>query len=387
MIDDGWPAAPNWDVRQAAAEERIEAAARRGQLVGLVAASEAGARSASPMRRMRSSGCGRSSLCLMSRIAWRWSRRSPSCSAPSPKTEVVWIADGLARGHAREFAQKLAALAPHVDAGDGRALGARARRAREPERSAAGSGAARGSGGPAQGIVRALDLKGLAIGETRFEFPKGALEAQSEFRSARRICATRSPGSKSSIEHSAGAVSLLDARWKRRTVGIVSDETADVSLPLLAPNYYLRKALAPFADVREVRPGTPDPIAVLLDQHPAVMILADVGTLSDTDHALLTQFVEEGGLLLRFAGARLAAASDDLVPVRLRRGGRVLGSALSWETPKKLAPFEAQSPFVGLKVPGEVTVRRQVLAEPDAGRAGKDLGAARRRHAAGDRRT
>ena len=172
-------------------------------------------------------------------------------------------------------------------------------------------------------------------------------------------------------ERSAGAVSLLDARWKRRTVAIVSDETADVSLPLLAPNYYLHKALAPFADVREAAPGTPDPIGVLLDQHPAVMILADVGTLSDTDYAPPKQFVDDGGLLLRFAGTRLAAGSDGLVPVRLRRGGRVLGGALSWETPKRLAPFDTQSPFLGLAVPEDVTVRRQVLAEPDADVPGK----------------
>ena len=40
---------------------------------------------------------------------------------------------------------------------------------------------------------------------------------------------------------------------------------------------------------------------------------------------------------------------------------------MSWEAPKKLAPFDAGSPFVGLAVPDEVTVSRQVLAEPDSG--------------------
>ena len=126
--------------------------------------------------------------------------------------------------------------------------------------------------GASQGIVRALDAKGLAIGETRFEFPKAALETKASFDLPVDL---RNDIARMEIldERSAGAVSLLDARWKRRTVAIVSDETADVSLPLLAPNYYLHKALAPFADVREASPGTPDPIGVLLDQHPAVMIL------------------------------------------------------------------------------------------------------------------
>ena len=74
---------------------------------------------------------------------------------------------------------------------------------------------------------------------------------------------------------------------------------------------------------------------------------------------------------MRFAGTRLAAGDDDLTPSELRRGGRLLGGALSWETPKHIAPFEAGSPFFGLAAPEEVTVTRQVLAEPDAGLADK----------------
>jgi hypothetical protein len=72
-------------------------------------------------------------------------------------------------------------------------------------------------------------------------------------------------------------------------------------------------------------------------------------------------------VLIRFAGPRLAAADDDLVPVKLRRGGRILGGSLSWEKPQQLAAFGRDSPFVGMAVPTDVTVTRQVLAEPDTG--------------------
>ena len=72
-------------------------------------------------------------------------------------------------------------------------------------------------------------------------------------------------------------------------------------------------------------------------------------------------------MLVRFAGARLAAGDDDLTPTALRRGGRTLGGALSWDTPKHVAPFEKGSPFFGLAAPDEVTVTRQVLAEPEPG--------------------
>ena len=53
---------------------------------------------------------------------------------------------------------------------------------------------------------------------------------------------------------------------------------------------------------------------------------------------------------------------------------RTLGGALSWETPKRLAPFDRDSPFFGLSVPDEVTVSRQVLAEPEPGLAAKTWG-------------
>ena len=76
-------------------------------------------------------------------------------------------------------------------------------------------------------------------------------------------------------------------------------------------------------------------------------------------------------MLLRFAGPHLAEQGDNLLPVRLRRGGRTIGGALSWEQPAKLAPFAPESPFAGLAIPADVTVARQVLAEPDLDLANK----------------
>ena len=75
-------------------------------------------------------------------------------------------------------------------------------------------------------------------------------------------------------EHSAGAVALLDERWKRRRVGIVWSDRRRRSQPLLAPSYYLDKALAPFADVREPRPATAIRFSPL-GERPNVMVLAD----------------------------------------------------------------------------------------------------------------
>ncbi len=110
-----------------------------------------------------------------------------------------------------------------------------------------------------------------------------------------------------------------------------------------------------------------------------MVILADVATLAEPDQRALAEWVGgQGGLLLRFAGPRLAASDigrgieDILLPVRLRAGGRnVGGGAMSWGgSPRALAPpFSDRSPFHGLTVPEDVLVSAQVLAEP-----GPDLG-------------
>jgi len=138
-----------------------------------------------------------------------------------------------------------------------------------------------------------------------------------------------------------------------------------VGLELLSPLHYLRRALEPTADLID------GPLLDVLPANPDVVILADVATLAPAEAAALQAWVEKGGLLLRFAGPRLAASDvsraeeDPLMPVRLRVGGRSVGGAMSWGEPKTLAPFADSSPFFGLPVPDEVTVSSQVMAQPD----------------------
>src|SRR5205814_6443886 len=136
---------------------------------------------------------------------------------------------------------------------------------------------------------------------------------------------------------------------------------------LLASTYYLSRALNPFADVRLGEAvGPSEAVGRFLEQNLPMLILADVGTVSGEPRERLNKWIQDGGVLVRFAGPRLAAADDDLVPVKLRRGGRILGGSLSWEQPQQLSGFSRDSPFFGMPIPGDVTVSRQVLAEPDA---------------------
>jgi hypothetical protein len=370
VLDDGWPAAPGWENRIAAAAGRIAAAERSSQLAAIAAASDAGrdivalepAKAQDRLRALKPVPFVPDRLPVFSAI-------EKYAAAQQRKPAIVWIADGLERGHAREFAAKLAAVSGELtvvtDSTTVRALaGVQNQTGRLDARVLRAA-----PSGPQQGAVRALDRKGLALGEASFDFGAGN-ETQASFEIPVEL---RNDIARLEIagEHSAGAVFLLDERWRRRRIGLVSGETADISQPLLAPSYYLTKALSPFADIREAKPATADPIRSLLDDHVAIMILADAGMVAGQAHDNLARFVEDGGILVRFAGTHLAAAAGDLVPVRLRRGGRVLGGAMSWDTPKKLAPFDRESPFFGLAVRDEVTVSRQVLAEPDPGLSAK----------------
>ena len=107
--------------------------------------------------------------------------------------------------------------------------------------------------------------------------------------------------------------------------------------------------MSPFADVRLGDRGAPQQvIAQFLDQRLPMIVLADVGTLSPEIRERLNAWIDQGGVLVRFAGPRLAQADDDLVPVKLRRGGRILGGSLTWEKPQHLASFAADGPFAGL---------------------------------------
>jgi uncharacterized protein DUF4159 len=148
---------------------------------------------------------------------------------------------------------------------------------------------------------------------------------------------------------------------------VISGSTAETAQPLLASTYYLSRALNPFADVRAAEGVAPaDAIRRFLEQNIPMIILADVGNVTGEARDGLNRWIEDGGVLVRFAGPRLAAADDDLVPVKLRRGGRTLGGSLSWDQPQPLAAFSRESPFVRMPVPGDVKVTRQVLAEPDS---------------------
>mgnify|MGYP001055552571 CR=1 FL=1 len=373
LLDDGWSAAASWEARIRSADELISQADASRRAIALVPLSE-------PARDISLMPAG------TARVALRQLAPKPygidrSTTLPLIKrflgeigdASIVWLDDEIDSGRRADFVGGLR------DAIGDRALTIYEGGTPPAHALAAAENAAakmtvkvlRASGGIESGIVRALDQKGAPIGETRFAFDATARETEAAFDLPVEL---RNDIARLEIagERSAGAVQLLDKRWRRRAIGIVSGASTDISQPLLATTFYLTKALAPFADVRTAEHSAPDDaIKQLLDQKVPMLILADVGTLSPELHARLDDWIAQGGVLVRFAGPRLAAGDDDLVPVKLRRGNRSLGGTLTWEKPQHLATFATDGPFAGLPVPDDVTVTRQVLADPDPALASK----------------
>jgi hypothetical protein len=123
------------------------------------------------------------------------------------------------------------------------------------------------------GLVSAIDLKGLPVGEAPFTFKPGEPDADAVIDLPVEI---RNDVARLEIvgERSAGAVQLLDKRWRRRTVGVVSGSTADRSQPLIGATYYLSRALNPFADVSLSEGAAPAEAATrFLDRHLPMLIL------------------------------------------------------------------------------------------------------------------
>lgn len=360
VIDNGWTSAKNWDRIKASALSLIDDAARAGHAVALIKTAPAAAQSFAPQAPARAKAV----MTAMTPEPWLPTRadvlKAWKAAPDAPKSgRLVWLSDGIAGSDGKAFAlaletmRKLDVLVPPA---------ADLPLAIRPVQSLADemkTTLIRSSTGTRQeGTVTAYASGARVVARGNFAFEVQGASTAVHFRLPLEI---RNKIERIEIDggKSAGAVTLLDDRWHRRAVGLVSGGSIESAQPLLGDLYYVERALEPYADLRK------GDIGKLIDEHVSVLVLADVGHILDDDARKISAWLDSGGVLIRFAGPRLAQQADALVPTPLRTGGgRVLGGALSWNEPQKLAPFPASSPFFGLAVPDDITVRRQVLAEP-----------------------
>jgi len=382
VVDNGWAAASHWRQRSDTLSNLIANAKRDDRLVlvtGTAPTTTTPAMDYAPASDAAALARALSPLPLAPDRAELLTHFKVA-PALKQKPQIIWLSDGLNYGHAQAFAKGLSTLASDASVEliepkpeervlalappsiEGEAFTTTILRAADNTMRS--------------GQVHALNAQGAILGNASFTLDPGDAETKASIKLPLDL---RNKVTRIEIagETSAGATSLIDERWRRRTVGLVSGSQVGEGQQLLSDLYYLDRAIGPYAVIRHATGGDAgkSQIADLLSSPLSVLILADIGNLTMTDRQALTQWVESGGVLIRFAGPKLASlgqtlSSDQLMPVPLRMGGRELGGALSWTTPQHLAPFETSSPFAGLTVPDDVTVTRQVLAEPtvDLGR-------------------
>ena len=362
VFDGGWAEASDWDIRRQKASEILAEAGRSARPVALITLAE------SPQTPVfQSADAVLTRINAMDPAPWlpremlEWAK-----VLPAGDFETYWLSDGLDhagrdalhtalanKGDVRVYQSPrvLLGIAPAVIK-DGAVIVTVLRPLGGPEAEVE----VIGRGPDPAGIDRELARFKVAfsVGEIRAE---SSLSLPPELRN--RLNRFEILGNRS-----AGAVSLTDDSLKRRKIAILAGGTSKEGLTLLDQTHYLRQALAPSTELIE------GALADVLKASPDVVILADVARLTQAESDALLDWIEKGGLLLRFSGPRLAASDlsrsneDPLMPVRLREGGREIGGTMSWGEPRPIAPFAEGSPFHGLEVPQDVTVSEQVLAEP-----------------------
>ncbi len=363
VVDDGWAAARNWAARQTLLDAVLSRAERQKRPVMLLSTAAKPLDQAGGDEGLLTPEAARRLAKSLAPKPWPVDRRAVIDRLADLQLDgsahVVWLSDGLDDGNARALAERLQVLGrldlvrdapddlprlilpPDHQSGS---LEVTVRRASDR--------------GEDQAMLIASGDDGRQIARLPVAFAEGEREAVAEIdvpvELRNRIARLHVEG-----ESQAGAVLLLDERWRRRPVGLIATAAADQAQPLLSQLYYLKRALAPYTELRE---GS---VEDLLKRELAVIVQVDTGPISVFRSKQLETWVEAGGLLVRFAGPRLAeAGGDPLLPIPLRGGGRIMGGVMTWDRPARLAPFPANSPFAGLPITPEVLIARQVLAEP-----------------------
>ncbi|WP_265500715.1 DUF4159 domain-containing protein [Paracoccus beibuensis] len=361
VMDAGYAAAPDWSARQTRADRALADAAADGRPAALLLADG----QADAVLAFQPADSLRAGLRGAQPVSWPSTlpedAQAALADAPEGRLSTLWLADGTDYANRPAWLQALADRGPvtvvppsrplrtlSLAEGETPSLTLRAIDDAAPTIEAIGP--------DPQGIERALATltpgdpsvhEGLTVRPVAIDLPPELRNRITRFQVQ--------------AEGHAGAVVLADDRVRRRKVGLVGDPADQAEgQRLLAQTHYLRQALAPTTDLVEGALGD------VLDTAPDVIILADQVQLAETPE--LADWVQQGGLLIRFAGPRMAGydrlMEEPLLPVAPRQGGRDIGGALSWGDPRGLAPFPADGPFAGLTLPDEVTVRAQLMAQP-----------------------
>jgi hypothetical protein len=362
VVDDGWASAGDWQTRQQLALDLIDKALQEAKDVYLATTAPVGDANGVPkVTGPLSPGAARERVLALQPKPWAVDREAASAQFEAvsvSQATSIYLSDGLegvgTQALALQLQQRgnLTIYAPQKDElpvvllppeNEGAALQVKLRR-------------------PATDMtlpvpIAAYAENGRVLAELQVNFPEGVTEATAVLDLPLEL-RNELGRVEVAVRRTAAGVALVDEGTKRRPVGLITEGSPDSAQPFLDPLYYVDKALQPFVEIRRGN------IEALLKRDLAVLVFADKAPAKGAERQMVDRWIETGGIALRFAGSHLAEAEDDFSPVRLRRGERALSGILLWGEPARLAPFEDRSPFAGLAIPDDVTIKRQILAEP-----------------------
>lgn len=369
VMDDGWASAKDWETRRNTALALVTEAKEAGRTVILESTAGHENWSSEPLTPEEAASLleASESIAIEPDHAKTASTLPAKIRTTNPG-QIVWLSDGLAREGTEDLATAIrsANTATALYEADTENLIIIETISNEPSELFGNLARAQSLGSQEVSVI-ARDLKGVVISRVNAFFGDGETKTRFTFDGPVEL---RNQIARLEVDtaKNAAAVQLLDDNNRRRLVGLISGEKYDLSQPLLSPLYYISKALEPFSDLRRsADANVTASVLELINQGVSAIALADVGVITESAEQQLSEWIENGGLLIRFSGPRLAGAPQgNLLPVDIRPGDRNLGGALSWETPKSLAAFERESPFFGINPPRDVVVRKQLLALQEA---------------------
>ena len=366
VVDNGWAAARHWKARTEQLDHLIARAERAGRTIMIIPT--AAPQDGSPIAVQGPVGAAEARQLVARMKAHPWpANREAALKALSglenkQQTSVIWLSDGLSDKGAAPLTQKLQTfgtltviedeknVAPRLidqPAGSTENLTIAVRRSQ----SVAGEDV----------TLTATDDAGNPLDSAVARFKAGESKAEAIFKLPPAI---GNEVTSITIEgdNNAGARVLIDERFRRRPVGVIQTGQPHSAQTLLNESDYVGQALGPYVDLHQ---GTIDE---LLKRKLAVVVMADSAPVGSAQSRNIDTWVREGGTLLRFAGPRLAEQSpttpDTLLPLKLRSGSRTLGGSVSGGKEGKIAPFAPGSPFAGLTLPDNISIKQQVLPQP-----------------------
>lgn len=349
VIDDGWTAAPGW-------QKTIEEA------IALTRTTTGPVRILTTAPQLASTG--QDDVMVPSTAAARLATRVPQPlfsdhRAATTRVErlpkgqrIVWFSDNVGRPETTSFAKALSQIGDVFV----RVIASPAVGITRVDATQAGYniGYTAARSGDAQLQFEALNVKARVITGASAPRTTGNVIIPVQTALARDVAAISVSNARS-----AGGVFLLDAFDRRVRTGIVAARADDQ--PLLSDAHYLAEGLRPYGEITR---GT---IEQLASSGLDVILLPDAGQLPEREERALLDFVENGGLLVRFSGPRLISAGDSpTLPAPISAQARSLRGALAWDDAGSIAAFDRASPFAGLSIPSDARANQIAVFAPSS---------------------